>query len=127
MFVLPAVAFPQGSGVAPPSDVNINSIYINSISNNPTAQNPFAVTRTVVGKVTKIGPGNRLIVLEAKDSKSYEFRLGDKLRLKAEKGTEFAGRNDLVLSDFQAGQFVKVTYIVANNTVTELKMRRTLK
>jgi len=128
IFVLPALAFPQGSGVAPPSGDSVATVLnAEALQNDPTSQNPFAVTRTVLGKVTMIGRENRLIVVEGKDRKSYAFRLGDKLRLKAEKGTEFAGKKDILLSDFEAGQFVKLTYIAANKTVTELKMLRALK
>lgn len=116
VLALPLGALAQGSGsVAPP-----RSMQPDSHSKYP--ERPFVVTRTIKGKVTKIDAHKRFIIVEDKKGKKHEFKLGKKLKLKAGKRTEFAGKKDIMLDDFETGQFVKVTYLASNNTATELRM-----
>ena len=45
-------------------------------------------------------------------------------KFKADKKTEYAGKKDLGLGDFEPGQPVKVIYMASNNIAIELRMRR---
>jgi hypothetical protein len=116
ILALPVGALAQGSGSTGPATGHEVT--------DAAPERPFMVTRSVEGKVTKIDAQNQFIVIEDNKGKRLEFKLGDKLKLKADKKTEFGGKKDIRVSDFEPGQFVRITYLASNNTATELRMIR---
>lgn len=119
--VMPLSAWAQGSGSTAPMPPRMGTMDMPSPDTNA-----FAVTRSVTGKVAEINTEKHYIVIEDKKGKRLKFKLDEKVKLRADKKTEFAGRKDIKLSDFEPGQFVKVTYLASNETITELRMRRSL-
>ena len=115
---LPATALAQGSGSTGPAVPN----RVGNYGDNP--QPPFLVTGALEGKVAEIRSDQRLIIIEDKNGKRLQFRLDEKTKFRADKRTEYAGKKDLGLGDFELGQPVRVTYIASNNIATELRLRR---
>ncbi len=84
---------------------------------------PFMVTRQVDGKIAEINAAQHLVVIEDKNGKRVSFKLDNKTKLKADKKTEYAAKKNLLLSDFETGQPVRVTYLASNATAIELRLR----
>jgi hypothetical protein len=84
---------------------------------------PYLVTRSLEGKIAEIKAEQHLVVIEDKNGKRFEVKLNDKTKFKADKKTEFAGKKNLLLSDFETGQPVRVTYLASNNMAVELRLR----
>ncbi len=87
---------------------------------NPSA---YMVIRLFEGKIAEINPARHIVVVEDNSGKRFEFKIGDKTKFRADKKTELAGRRTLLLSDFETGQPVRVTYLASNSIVTELRLR----
>jgi hypothetical protein len=75
--------------------------------------------RVVVVNATE----NRFIVEELKSKKRFNIPLNAKTELKADKGTELAGRKKLAITDFKPGQLIKVVYTIGPKVV-EVRLRR---
>ncbi len=110
--LLSTAAYAQGSG---------SSGAISSAS----AERPFAVTRTVTGKVTEIRIAGKLIVIADHKGKKYELRIDGKTKFRADEKTEFGGRKDLALDDFQAGQEVRIVFRDMDKTAMMVQLRAT--
>lgn len=115
VLMLPGVSLAQGSGIhRAPDPTGVRD------SLGPA---PFMVTREVDGKIAEINAAQHLVVIEDKNGKRLSFKLDDKTKLKADKKTEYAGKKKLLLSDFEMGQPVRVTYLASNTTAIELRLR----
>ncbi len=118
---LPIMALAQGSGTAPPPSINRGMI------DAPTTS-PFAVTRTVTGKVAELNAEKHLVVIEDdKTGKRIEFKVDSKTKYAADKHTEFTGKKNILLSDFEIGRPVKITILASNGAVTEVRLRHVKK
>ena len=64
------------------------------------------------------------ITVNWSDGTRSKYVVGNKARLRAERGTALAGRKDLTLADYQPGQTVSVTLRNSDRQVLEVRLRR---
>ncbi len=104
-------AWAQGSGsVGPPPGGGDGGL-----------QTPFEVVKTVSVKYLSAGGDGNSIIVEA-EGKKLSMKLDKRYKIKANKGTEFAGKKRIELADLQAGILLKVTYRVSDMTAIELRI-----
>jgi len=116
-FVVPALAWAQGSGSHPePSRPTPDT--------SGAGNAPFEVSRSLTGKILEIQLDSHVLVVEDKDGKRVAFKLDGQTEFKADKKTELEGRKNLKLEDFESGQMVKVTFRPNDNKVLEVRLRR---
>ncbi len=87
------------------------------------AERPFAVTRIVLGKVAAIRVNDKLIVIEDSKGKKYEIKTDGKTKFRADDKTEFSGKKNLALDDFQVGQEVKIVFREMDKTAMAVQLR----
>jgi hypothetical protein len=110
LMLLSTAAFAQGSG----SSSGIASA---------RAERPFAVTKTVLGKITEVKASGLLVIIEDSKGKKYEVRIDRKTKFSAEAKSEAGGKKDLSFDDLQTGQRVKVVFRESDKTATMLQLR----
>ena len=119
-FVFPALALAQDNCSVKRPDIPGQTTDGSSAANST----PFAVLSSFAGKISEIGLDSHLLVVEDRDGKSVRFEIGDRTKFKADKKTEFEGRKNLKLDDFEKGQTVKVVFNPSDNRVVEVRLRR---
>lgn len=103
-------AWAQGSGsVVPPS------------SGGGGIQSPFEVVKTLTVKYVSAGEDGKTIIVEA-EGKKFSMKLDKGYQIKANKGTEFAGKKHIELADLQPGITLKVTYRLTDMTASEIRI-----
>lgn len=81
-------------------------------------------SRTLDGKIERLrADENAIVIRDEKTGKLLSFSLDAKTKLKADKGTDLAGRKNLSLADFRAGQPVRVKYRPTDGKPLELRLR----
>ncbi len=119
LFSLPAGVMAQGSGsVSRPTGPGGTGGYGSA---------PFAVTRSVTGTIAEIHAEKGVVVVQEKNGKRHVLKVGKKTQFKAGKKTAMAGKKHLSLTDFGPGQPVKITYLAADMTITQFRLRRARK
>ena len=116
IFSLPAGVMAQGSGSVP-----------RPMRTGGYGSSPFAVTRSVKGTIAKIQAEKGVVVVQGKKGKWYVLKVGEETEFKASKKTAMAGKKQLSLTDFEPGQPVKITYLAADMTITQFRLRRARK
>lgn len=84
-------------------------------------QAPFEVVKTASVKYVSAAEDGNSIIVEA-EGKKLSMKLDKRYQIKANKGTEFAGKKRIELADLQAGILLKVTYRVSDMTAIELRV-----
>ncbi|MFN7947179.1 MAG: glycosyltransferase 87 family protein [Blastocatellia bacterium] len=110
LMLLSTAAFAQGSG----SSGGIASA---------RAERPFAVTKTVMGKITEVKASGMLVIIEDSRGKKYEVKIDRKTKFSADAKSEAGGKKDLGFDDLQTGQMVKVVFRESDKTATMLQLR----
>ena len=83
-----------------------------------------SATGALTGEITAVLPSKGAVFIrDDRNGKSYEFFLTRETRLRADKGTELAARKNLSLSDFKAGQAVRLKFRLADAEPVELRLR----
>ena len=88
---------------------------------------PFAVTRSVKGTIVEIQAEKGVVVVQEKNGKRHVLKVGEKTEFQAGKKTAMAGKKHLSLTDFEPGEPVKITYLAADMTITQFRLRRARK
>lgn len=84
----------------------------------------IAATGELTGEVTGVlAAKNAVLVRDDKTGKNYEFFVTGETRLRADKGTQLAALRKLSLSDFRAGQIVRLKFRLADAETVELRLR----
>jgi hypothetical protein len=84
----------------------------------------FSVLRQVSGVLIAADEAEGTVSVKPDGAEeAVAFKVLPKIRLSAEKKTALAGRKGLVLSDFEPGQSVKVTFRASDLTAVELRLR----
>ncbi len=87
----------------------------------------FEILRQVDGVLFAVDTAKGVIAVdEKKTGKRLTLRIDPKLKIKlaADKGSPLADRRELALSDFSAGQTVRVAFRTSDMAVTELKLKK---
>ena len=85
---------------------------------------PYVTTRSVSGEVRAVNFDAGYIIVFVPKRGTGRFYVGDKTRLKADKGTPLGDKKRLTLEDFQKGQTVKVTFWPRTFYATEVRVRQ---
>lgn len=94
------------------------------IDNGKRAMILAASETTLDGRIVAVNAAeNRLVIEQEKSRKHFNISLNPKTKLKADRGTELAGKEKIDITDFKPGQRVKVIYTLGP-TVVELRLRR---
>lgn len=110
LMLLSTAAFAQGSG----SSGGIASA---------RAERPFAITKTVMGKITEIKSSDRLVIVQDSKGKKYEVKIDQKTKFSADAKAEAGSRKDLGFDDLQTGQKVRIVFREVDKTATTLHLR----
>jgi hypothetical protein len=110
---VPVVGVNTGGPVTPP-----NPLF------ERMGKDPSVYSRSVTGTIVTLDSTRGSLVLEGADKTQLTFVVDSKVRVRADKDTAMAGRKDLSLSDYNPGQFVRVTYRVADNKALEVRLKR---
>jgi hypothetical protein len=78
----------------------------------------------VTGTILAIDNARRLVMIERADKSRLTFLVDPKVRTRADKDTELAGRKNLSLGDYRRGQVVSITYRAEDSTALEIRLRR---
>lgn len=101
-----ATALAQGSGSTSPT-----------ISKAPAKrERPFAVTKTVLGKITEIKAADSMFIVESKGRK-YELKVDSKTRART------VDKKPMDLVNLQPGHDVRVMFRDADKTATLIQLR----
>lgn len=87
-------------------------------------KDPDVYSRSVTGTIVTLDSTRGSLVLEGAGKTQITFVVDSKVRVRADKDTALAGRKDLSLSDYTPGQFVRITYRVADNKALEVRLKR---
>lgn len=93
----------------------------------PNVVNPNNRKRSLEGWIVEVSPNETLLVVKQTGSgRHYNVILNAMTKLKAEGGTDLAGRKDLKIDDLKPGHIVKITYSidVIGPQVHEVRLRR---
>jgi len=114
----PSCALAQGSGGAPPSvGPGVGGPGGAALSSD----SPFLVTKTIVVKLASTPKDDKVLSVLV-DGKLNDAKLDPKVRIKADKGTEYSGKKKIAVSDLQAGMELKLTYRADNLVVVEIRI-----
>jgi hypothetical protein len=81
-------------------------------------------SRTIKGKIERLRAGDdALVIRDEKTGKLFDFSLDPKTKIRADKGTDLAGRKNLSLVDFREGQAVRLKYRPSDGKPLELRLR----
>ena len=87
-------------------------------------KDPDVYSRSVTGTIVTLDSIRGSLVLEGANKAQLTFVVDSKVRVRADKDTAMGGRKDLSLGDYTPGQFVRVTYRVADNKALEVRLKR---
>lgn len=119
-----AVAQKSGGG-APVVGMNTGGpVPTRNPTNESVNHDPDVYSRSVTGTIVSLDSTRGSLVLEGAGKTQLTFVVDSKVRVRADKDTAMAGRKDLSLSDYTPGQFVRVTYRVADNKALEVRLKR---
>lgn len=110
----PAILAAQGSGGVSPSGVGGGGT--GGIDNSA-----FEVTKTIKLRLIAIPKDGTILVAEDNGVKR-SVKLDKKLRIRADKDTEFAGKKNITQDDLQPGMLLKITYRASDFVALELRI-----
>jgi hypothetical protein len=85
----------------------------------------FGIVRQIDGTLVSVDAREAMIVVDDKKTgKRASFRADARIKLRADKGSVLAGRRELRLADFEAGQPVRVGFRTTDQVAVELKLLR---
>ena len=88
-------------------------------------RDPSVYSRSVTGKILTIDSAHGVLTIERADKAQLTFVVDAKVQLKADKDSAMGGKKDLSLSDYTAGQVVKISYRVSDNKALAVRLKRT--
>lgn len=109
----PAILAAQGSGGVSPSGVGGGT---GGIDNSA-----FEVTKTIKLRLIAIPKDGTILVAEDNGVK-HSVKLDKKLRIRADKDTEFAEKKNITQDDLQPGMLLKITYRASDFVALELRI-----
>ena len=108
----PVVLSAQGSGGVSPSGVG---------SAGGIGGSPFDVTKTIKVRLVEIAKDGAIVVADNNGAR-HSVKLDKKVRIRADKDTEFAGKKNIEQDDLQPGMFLKMTYRASDLVALELRI-----
>ena len=112
----PVVLSAQGSGGVSPSGVGGGAGSAGGIGGSP-----FDVTKTIKVRLVEIAKDGAIVVADNNGAR-HSVKLDKKVRIRADKDTEFAGKKNIEQDDLQPGMFLKMTYRASDLVALELRI-----
>ena len=109
--LLPGVALAQGSGAVGPAPTGGGAAGISA----------FEVTKTARVRVVSVSKDGPLVVRDEQGA-TVVAKLEKKVAVRADKGTELAGKKKIQLEDLEPGMLLKATYRASDMVVVELRI-----
>lgn len=112
----PMIALGQGSGGISPASVGAGGGAGADIGSSP-----FEVTKTIKLRLVEAPKDGKIVVVEENGTK-HLVALAKKLRIRADKFTEFGGKKKISQDDLQPGMLLKITYRASDFVALELRI-----
>lgn len=115
-----AAAFGQGRVVVPERTTVTNTT---AVAGTMGSGDPAIYSQSLTAQILALDPVANSVVVNL-NGKRVQFLIQKDTRMRADKNTDLAGKADLSLADYKAGQTVKIIYRVSDNKTLEMRLRR---
>ena len=115
-----ASVFGQGRIAAPERPITSNT---SSPSQTMGTGDQDIYSHSLTAQILSLDPVANSVVVDSR-GKRLQFLVQKDTRMRADKNTDLAGKTDLSLADYKAGQTVKIIYRVADGKLLEVRLKR---
>lgn len=92
-------------------------------SSSTKSSRPFAVTKTVIGKITEIKSADKILLVEDRKGNKTAVRIDARTKFSAAPKSELSKKKNLMLDDFETGQMVKIIYRQSDRIATMVQLQ----